>query len=302
MEPNKEQRADSKEAKNLDFLKHRMLDNDAAKEVIKKVIALASIVEEKKPKKEQGKQVRPQQLFSVSKMGGQKYGFGVADAPKNNPAQDDHARLRHISPEEAEDRKKRRRANYAASQARLQGQYERDMKNIGMQFMTDAAWYRDTKGILDAGPEKIKSGVDNVGRRRLYDGNKKIDPDYERSVILAREKLAPYAVGIENLRRYVNGAEKFLLSGRKLKKINDHELAQQIQQVEDRVAVARYIVEIFDTDLPKPEIGNVQERVPELGSILLSEQSKKDKFQERSLKLESLLGQIKWPNNPPASE
>lgn len=297
MEPEKERRVDSREAKNLDFLKLRMLDDDAAKEIIKKAIALASIIEKKKPAKEQGKQVMPQ-LFSMPKRGEKKRVLAVTDASKSNPAQEDHARLRDASKDDTRTRRNRR----LASQARLQVQYEQNMKNSGMQFMTDATWYRDAKGTLEAVPEKIKSGVDKDGRRLLYGGNKNIDPDYERSVILAREKLAPYAADIENLRRYANGAENFLLNAGKLKTINDHELVLQIEQVRDRAAVARRIVEIFDVDLSEPKKGNVQEHAPELKSVLLSGQSKKDKFQERSLELENLLGQMKWPNNPPSPE
>ena len=316
LEENKDGRVDSEKAKELDFLKHMMLDDDAAKEVIKKAISLAS-EEEKKPGKEQWKRERPR-LFPRKNR--------LMAALKNNPDLDDSANLSNASKDDKRDALDRRNRRLAR-RAKLQNTKPKKIldrnalnfllgpmvKESVMRFITDATWFDDAQKILETVPQKVKSGVDRNGvhLNSKTEPDDELYPEYKRSVmnhehykgavISARQNLASH-VETEKLRRYVTDAEGFLLDAGILKARSDDEITRQIEQVRERASVARRIVEIFDADLSKPEEGAVRERAPGLESVPLSWQSKKENFQERSHELERLIKHMNWPNNPPASE
>jgi len=259
MEQHKDRRADSEKAKNLDFLHHSMLDDDAAKEVIKKAISLDSM-------EEPWKQAKPQ-LPSVSKKENWKQVTRLMNAArKDKPGLEDSAKLRNAGTDNVQSRRMRRLARYAKEQGNLNepSQVEQDMKKAAMQLITSATWFDDAKRILETIPKTIKSGVDKDGRRILYGENKNIDPDYESAVKTARQSFSPYA-DMEDLRRYANEAEKFLLNAGTLKTPKDRETPRQIKEVWERAEVAKRMMMIFDADLSfKPAAGHVRDLVLKL--------------------------------------
>ena len=313
LEENKDDRVNSEKAKELDFLKHMMLDDDAAKEVIKKAISLAS-EEEQKPGKEQWKRAKPQ-LFPRKNR--------LMDELKKNHDLEGSANLANASKDDALDRRNRRLARRAKLQNTkpkkfldgnsLNSSLGPIVEKSAIGLINDATWFDDAQKILEKVPQKVKSGVDRNGvhLNSKTESDDELYPEHERSVmnykdyegavILARQNLASY-VEIEKLRRYVTDAEEFLLNTGILKAGSNDEITQKIEQVRERATVARRIVEIFDTDLSRLEEGTVREPAPELERIPLSWQSKKENFQERSYELESFIKQMNWPNNPPASE
>ena len=221
-------RVTPQEAKKLPFLTHSLLDDDAAKKVITKVLALDRM-EAQKPIEEQWKRTEPRLPVSQERTA---HTTSLIKAFKKN----------------LEAFKQERRAE---------------------KFIKKASWFDDVKRISEkVSKTAIKSGVDENGIR-IKNPDQNGDSDYEQAVREARQDLVSYAKA-DDLRLYVHKAEAFLSKAGTLKsEISKPKIEKKIQQVRERMVVARGMVEIFGTDLSssgQPENGNVnvQGRVAEL--------------------------------------
>lgn len=240
MEGNKDIRVNSQEAKNLPFLNDSMLDEDAAKEVIKKALAL--------PPMDHVSQERVEDTASL------------LEAFTQTPDLAAYARLRNASKTDPGLKK----ILDSGVLDYLRDDVEQDAARHAEKFITKASWFKDVKRISEAVPKTaIKSGVDENGIRLKNTGQNR-DPNYERSVSKARLDSIFYAK-VDDLRLYAHEAEAFLNDAGTLKsEISKSKIEEQTQQVRERVVVARRMVEIFDTDLSssrKPENGNVRDHV-----------------------------------------
>ena len=259
MEKNPDDRVDSQEAKNLAFLKDSMLDEDAAKKIIRKTLSLASI-EAQKPENEQWKQVQPEIVISEESRNNTQE---LLRAFRRNPNLADYAKLRN------ESKNDRVLASFLDNHLgdELLERVERDIARHAGRFITQASWFDAVKALLETVPQTaVKSGVDENGVR-LKNTDKKTDQEYELSVKWARTKLSSY-INVNDLRRYADEAEEFLRKAGTLKgKISNDNIYGQVQLVRENAEIARRMVEIVETDLSastKPENGNIRNRDSEL--------------------------------------
>lgn len=202
----KKNRATPMEAKNLDFLHEnmRMLDDDAAKEVIEKAI---------------------KEAIPPGSIDNQKRKMGLNELVKAfqaNPNLEGYARLQNAG--KANPESPNLKAYLEKKIGRFQAKIEQDVKKSAMELITNATWFDGIKRISEKAlkaPKVIKSGVDKDGARLPHERLLHIDPqntdpkntapDRERTARSALESLASY-VEIEDLRRYASASEKFLLN------------------------------------------------------------------------------------------
>ena len=257
MMKDRDNRVNAEEAKNLDFLKDSMLDEDTAKEVIKKALFLDR-TEEQRPRKEQWKQIAPQVVLSDERR------QGLLTAFKGKPDLAGYAKLRNVSKTDPalEDFLKNDVGD-------LLDPVEQDVARHAEEFLTKSSWFDDVKKISETVPQTaIKSGVDIHGVR-LKNADKEADSDYELSVKAAEERLSSIeGFKVEYLRRYADEAEAFLRDVGTLRGgIYDDNIAEQVQRVRERAAVARRMVEIVEADLSslrKPGNGGIRAHALEI--------------------------------------
>lgn len=260
---NKHIRPDSNGAKQFDFLNDRMLDDDAAKAVIKKVLSLAN-KEAQKPAEEQWKpaahQAKPQAPISNAR---QQFTQMALDEFVKNPTLHDYAKLRDAGKTDPALKSllDGNQLDY------LQGRLEQEAATHVRNFLAAAPWYSEATRILNAAPKAIKSGVDGNGVRfKNTDGN--IAPNDGRFVKWAQKSLAQ-RVNIKDLRHYASNAEALLRDIGTLKGINDPALREQVAKVKRRAAAAKRTVEILETEQPSPEsLATIKERARKLESQL----------------------------------
>ena len=298
-------RPNSKEAKDLPFIKDRMLDDDAAKEVIKKAFSEAG-KEHEKPTEEQWEPAKPQ--FSVSEKRDQRAHEAIKAFLKN-PNLRDHINLRkesktnpklkdelaHLHTDITDDitrkavgefLKNPNLRNFALMKNAMEDNRDlvkdylkqlstdlnipeaklidscirdaaQEAANSAKRFIADAPWFDAAKKITTAA---IPTGVEEDGAPRNPEHEKIVA--YKNAVIQAKKDLGPHA-NIEELRKYAEEAEAFLRDAMALA-ISRHNPEYLLEQVMQRAAVARRVVEIFDTDPTPSGTINIQERVREL--------------------------------------
>ncbi len=168
MESNKDIRVNSKEAKDLPFLNDSMLDEDAAKEVIKKALAL--------PPMDHVSQERVEDTASL------------LEAFTNTPDLAAYARLRNASKTDPGLKK----ILDSGVLDHLRDMVEEDAARQAEVLITKASWFDNVKRISETVPKKaIKSEVNEDGTR-LNKKDQNSDPAeqaYERSVRKARLDL-----------------------------------------------------------------------------------------------------------------
>jgi len=270
MARNKRIRPDSKEAKQLDFLddtfplggKEATSYDDAAKEVIKKVILLAN-EEAQKPAAEQWKpahpQAAPQVHITEERM---QFTRRAIDALRANPNLHDYANLWNASQTDP-----RLKAYFdGGGFESLRNQIEEDAAKYADNFLMSATWFSGVKWIM-AAFQPIKSGVD-VDGLRLDRENKTPPSGYGQRMQWAKTTLPQYA-NIEDLRTYANTTETFLRDVGKLEGIRTPWISQRVAQLQECAALARHAVEIFGTDLPASgQPVTIQERAQKLEPLL----------------------------------
>ena len=255
---NKHIRPNANEAKKFDFLNDRMLDDDAAKAVITKVLSLAN-KEAQKPAEEQWKSATPQAKPQVRVTKAREEFTQLAlDAFYKNPTLHDYANLRDAG--KTDPALKKLLDGNALDY--LQGHLEQEARTHVRGFLAGAPWYYEAIRILNAGPKEIKepqaikSGADQNGVR-LKNTDENIDPNYGRFVKKEVQKSFGQRVNIEEfiqeLRNYANEAEAQLRKIGTLKKIRDPSLSEQVAKVHRRARAARRMVEILETELPSPK-------------------------------------------------
>lgn len=259
LEENKDKRVDSDKAKELHFLNDSMLDDDAAKEAIIKAMKVVS-EEEQKPEKERWNQVKPGIQPEVLPANHSKRMSELLYPFQHDPTFRTLANYAKLHKESKINPVLKKYLNRKNDLDDWQGIIGDDAASRAGRLIADAPWFDAFKKITET--VNVKSGVDENGAR-LYSENKYIDPAYESSVIQAKKDLESH-VKIEDLRHYSQNAEKFLLDAMALKKMNNPEVANQLEQVTEQVteraAVARRVVEIFETEstkLGKDEFGKL---------------------------------------------
>ena len=255
LEKNWNRRVNSAQAKKLPFLSDSMLDDDAAKKVIKETIEWAK-EEEKKPKQEQSRRAEPQvRLSEADAKRREKLIQALRDSLFKKPNLSDYAALRRESKNDPELEKKLDESGVS----NLQDDIEQDATKYADLLINNTPWFDGLKEIAET--VKIRSGVDEDGVR-FNPKNKNIDRGYETSVRMARIKVRGNDGKDESelkgeLENYANFAEHFLREAGTLKKIGDRELIKKIKRVRERAAVARRMVEIFDADRSQLKKGTV---------------------------------------------
>ena len=284
MAKDREDRANVEKAKGLAFLTESILDEDAAKEAIKNALSFASD-EERKPIKEQWKKIKPQVVLSEEQ---RRNAQRMLDEFKNHPDLDGYAKLKNESKGNLE-----LKDSLKNDIGDLRDLVEKGMARYAEELITKASWFEDVKRISETIPKTIKAGVSGNGVRiKGTDQNR--DRDDQRSVRKAKLDLASFAK-TDDLRLYADEAEAFLRkAGTLIGGIFDDDIAGQVQQVKERAAVARRMVEIVETDFSSPEKhenGNIQDRALELERQLIKiRQSRKANIQDRAVEIERLLG------------
>jgi len=258
LEEDKENRVNSKDAKGLDFLQASMLDDSAAKKAIRDAISNAR-EEAKKPIKEQWKRARPQVALSEERRDNAQR---MLEEFKNKPDLVGYARLRNERKAYPDLRKMLDKGGLED----FRWDVEQDVARHAEEFVAKASWFNNVERISEKVSKTIKAGVDKDGKR-LENTDQNRDKEYKRSVIKARQDLIFYAKA-DDLRLYADEAEAFLREAGTLRGgMNDPKIEKLVQQVRERAAVARRMVEIVETDFSsskKHEDGNIRDRALEL--------------------------------------
>lgn len=141
----------------------------------------------------------------------------------------------------------------------LKQEIERSMIPQATAYIAQADWFEHAKSIFEKEvptlPVKIpvKSGV-----RGDTEGNS-ISPKYAADVYKAKEKFSPYAY-TQTLKDYVKNAEDFLRKARTLKRIENQETNEKIEQVRERMELASRVLEIFELTSASSEIHEILDR------------------------------------------
>jgi len=314
MAKNQVDRVKSEDAKDLDFLNDSMLlDEDAAKAVIKNALSLYN-EEAKKPQNEQWKNIAPQVVLSEEEQ--RNNAERLVNEFRKNATLANYAKLQN------ESKTNRGVKNYLLLSLanNLLDKVKLDMATRAEEYMVGGkySWFDQAKEISETVPQTaIKSGVDEKGVSLAYKeisettpnakikigGNKKAESDDERAVREAKEKLSSH-VNVEDLRQYADELETFLREAgtfdlRKANRgISNSEIENRIQQVRERAAIARRMMEIVGTDLSainQPETGNIRDRTNALERQLLDRSGTgNNDIRNRGLALESQLH--RWPH------
>ncbi len=265
-------RLTAKQAKNHPFLNNALLDDDAAKQVIKDVISLAKEEEKlakgkgKPPKSKhnaqnsnQFKQVKREIESTPAKssfLSTKLYGaVGISESQalmrscfklfKKSPNLHAYARLQSLGKNDPELKKYLEKNKDTL--AKLEQEIGNTMVADATAYIEQAKWFAHAKSVLEKVPTvPVKSGVNENGVRRHTEYND-IDPKYADAVNKAKMALSSYA-DTETLKHYVNDAEKFLYQASTLKKIDNQEEKEKIEQVRECATLTRRMLEIFEMD------------------------------------------------------
>ena len=267
-------RLDAKDAKDHPFLNDTLLDDEAAKKVIKDVISTTKA----EGKSEKGKGKLPKSSHNAydnhlfkqaqkdlefasgkpSSLPARLYkAMGISEGQaliqscfmslKKNPSLHLYARLQSFEeshPETREYLKKKKN-----ELAKLEQQVIKTAEMNAIAYITYADWFAPAKSILDTVPTTpVKSDVDQNGVRRSAQGND-INAD---AVNKAKMELSSY-VDQRTLKSYVNSAEKFLYDASALKNTGNQEINDKLAQVRERATLARRMLEIFEMDSSSSE-------------------------------------------------
>ena len=268
------------QAKDLAFLSDAMLDDDAAKRVIKKAISPTE-KDEKNPAEKQWDSKQTKKEMKKLKMNPNWHTYvSVQDSIKDHPklkkyVDENTVREQPKSQHKASDNRykqvkkemKELKANpnlhtYASLQNSIKAHPKlkkymdentvRDVKQkIEKAVVVDAnlyvgkaEWFANIKSILEGVPTiPVKSGVKQNGVSRKTE-NEGVDLQYADVVNTAYTALAPH-VDTEALQRYVNDTEKFLYEVKTLE-IDNPEIKEKIKQVREHATAARRVLEIFE--------------------------------------------------------
>lgn len=302
----------AKQAKNHPFLHNALLDDDAAKQVIKDVISQAKEEEKlakgkgKPPKSKpnahnsyQFKQVKREIESTPAKssfLSAKLYGaVGISESQvlmqsclklvKKSPNLHAYARLQSLGKNDPELKKYLEKNKNTL--AKLEPEIGNTMVADATAYIEQAKWFAHAKSVLEKVPTApVKSGVNengvdknwaekswvdkvwvdkvwvdehgvvhndfdqngvdkNVVRRHTEYND--IDLKYADAVNEAKKALPSYA-DTETLKHYVNDAEKFLYEASTLKKIDNQEEKEKIEQVRERATLTRRMLEILEMD------------------------------------------------------
>ena len=256
MQVDKSSRSDARKAKKHLFLRKPLLEDDAAKDVIKQALRLAKI-EEKKPPEKQWKQPGSQhktydRLYKQAKK-------EIKELKGKNPdlhiytSLQTHPKLRKYLDKNTLENLDQKIKEVVTTKANL--------------YLEEAEWFAYAKSVLEEVPTvldekpaaRVKSGVDRKGIR-LQAESEDTDPRYTDAVAKARMKLLPPDndmeaapdIDIESLKRDVNDVEKFLYEV-KISKIDNPEITEKIKQVREQATIARRVLELFEQGLSSSE-------------------------------------------------
>lgn len=279
---NKNERFTVEKAKNHDFLNDALLDDDAAKTVIIDII--------KDVKKEEEKLAKENEKSPKSKHNS--YNNNVKQTPKKftstvnksfpfpaqlpdfmvsyenreliqrgfrslmtNPNLHTYASLQSFGKNDPEVKKYLEKKEDESPG--LKQEIEKSMILQATAYIALADWFAHAKSVFAKEaptlPVKIpvQSGVDENGVRSKANG---INPKYAADADKVKNALSSY-VDVKSLKHYVESAEEFLYKAKTLKRIDNQETKEKIEQVRERAELASRMLEIFEPG-SSPSEGN----------------------------------------------